>query len=211
MILVSHLVDDVRSRQFEQLYQIYARSLPSREQKSRAQIEALISRADYAVLAVEDEGQVIGFAIVQQSRMHPIALLEYMATDATRRGSGIGAHVFREVVTLVGSRTIIVEADSEREPDAADLPIRIRRINFYRRLGCRQLIDLPYILPLPGAGDPPLMDLLVFRNDMPASLAKTEVKQWLEAIYVDVYAQAADDARIDTMLKPIHGDAIAVG
>ncbi len=208
MPLTTHTVDDIRGRRFEQLYQIYAQSLPKREQKKRSEIEALVSRPDYAVLAIEEQEQVSGFAIVQVSPTQPIALLEYMATDPSRRSSGVGAHVFREVVTLAQSRTIIVEADSEREQDAADLPVRMRRKNFYRRQGCRQLRDLSYIFPLPGEGDPPLMDLLVFRQDMPASIAKRDVQQWLKAVYVEVYARAPDDPRLDAMLEPIHGSDV---
>jgi hypothetical protein len=192
------------------MYDIYAQSLPQREQKKRAEIESLLARPDYLILAFEEGGQVVSFAIVQQSPMEPIALLEYMATGSQSRNGGIGGHVFREVVRRAGNRTIIVEADSEREGDAIDLPLRIRRKTFYRRLGCRQLEGFGYILPLPGEGVPPLMDLLIYRDPTPDVIAADAVRHWLEAIYAEVYDRNRDDPRIDSMLSSLQASMIPV-
>lgn len=208
MSFVTHAIESTTGKRFEELYRIYADALPKREQKKRVEIEALVARPDYRFLAIEENGTVISFAIVQISSSQPIALLEYMATDSSRRNTGVGAHVFGEVVNLVDTRTLIVEADSERETDADDLAIRVRRKNFYRRLGCRQLKDVHYILPLPGEGDPPLMDLLAFRKNMPRSVARDDVKQWLAAIYAEVYAQSAADPRLELILSNRHSNDI---
>ncbi len=202
MTLTTTTIQDANEPRFPTLYAIYAQSLPKREQKKRTEIEALLARTDYLILTVEDDSRVVSFAIVQISTTAPIALLEYMATEPTRRNSGIGAFVFGDVVRRVGDRTILVEADLERQGDARDLELRIRRKAFYRRLGCRQLDGLAYDLPLPGEGDPPLMDLLIFRDPMPKSLATETVRHWLEAIYSEVYRQSPYDPRITRMLNP---------
>lgn len=196
------IVSDIHDRRFEELYRIYVEALPPREQKKRNEIEQLLARPDYRFMVIEDEGKVVSFAIVHLSPSQPIALLEYMATDNQRRNSGLGSHVFQEVTSLAAERTLIVEADSEREADAADLEIRIRRKNFYRRLGCRQIIGLNYILPLPGEGEPPLMDLLAYKNSMPSIVSAPEVESWLIAIYTEVYAQKATDPRLAIMVSP---------
>jgi ribosomal protein S18 acetylase RimI-like enzyme len=208
-LIVSQLTDPA-DRRFPQMYNIYAQSLPPREQKKRAEIEALLARPDYLILAFEDIGQVVSFAIVQLSPTEPIALLEYMATDPQSRHGGIGGHVFREVMRRAGNRVIIVEVDSEREVEAEDVPLRIRRKTFYRRLGCRRLEGLGYILPLPGEGAPPLIDLLVYCDPTPDVIAADAVRRWLVAIYAEVYDKNRDDPRIDSMLSSLQACAIPV-
>jgi GNAT superfamily N-acetyltransferase len=210
MTLATTQLEDAGDPRFPSLLAIYAQSLPKREQKKRTEIEALVARPDYLVLAVEDDRRVVGFAIVQISPTAPIALLEYMATDPTRRSSGIGAVLFADIVHRVGNRTILVEADSERQSDARDLDQRLRRKSFYRRLGCRQLDGLAYDLPLPGEGKPPLMDLLLFRDPMPNAVPTETVQLWLQAIYSEVYGQSPDDSRIARMLEPFHQAEICV-
>jgi hypothetical protein len=94
--------------------------------------------------------------------------------------------------------------------EAKDLPLRIRRKTFYRRLGCRQLEGLGYILPLPGEGDPPLMDLLIYRDPAPDVIATDAVRRWLEAIYAEVYDRNSDDPRVDSMLSSLQASTIPV-
>ncbi len=210
MNLRTEVVENAGGSTFARVYEIYAQSLPKREQKTRAEIEALVARPDYMILAVWQDNSVVSFAIAQVSVAAPIALLEYMATAPANRSAGLGSHVFGEVARCVGERTIVVEVDSERESDARDVAIRARRKSFYRRLGCRQLVGLAYILPLPGKGDPPLMDLLVYHNPIPSAVSRDEVRRWLTAIYVEVYGQSDSDPRIAAMLTPLQEAAILI-
>ncbi len=204
MTLHTFVVKDVNTTRFEQLYQIYTSSLVPREQKKRHEIEGLIARSDYRFLAIENGFGVVSFAILHLSTTEPIALLEYMATDASRRNEGLGAHTFREVTKFIDQRAMLVESDSDREANAEDLAIRVRRKNFYQRLGCRQIEKLHYILPLPGEGDPPLMDLLIFDPEGRDKIDGMTTRRWLTSIYMEVYGQRNDDPRIAAMIDGHH-------
>ena len=97
-----------------------------------------------------------------------------------------------------------MEQDGEGVPDRA---VRARRIAFYRRLGCRRVDGLAFILPLPSPGPALLLDLMV------AGFAAAEVphallRRWLTEIYTGVYGCGADDPRIEAMLATTPDPAI---
>ena len=69
-------------------------------------------------------------------------------------GAGIGGLLFGETAQLLlheasPPRFLIVEVDSPREA-SPDQATRLRRQQFYRRVGCLRFDWIDYILPLPG-------------------------------------------------------------
>jgi hypothetical protein len=94
---------------------------------------------------------------------------------------------------------VVLEIDSDREA-SADRAIRTRREGFYRRLGCRRIAGLRYLMPLAGEGPAPEMDLFVHTSEAAGGIARAELRRWLESIYRDVYRCPQDDPRIAQML-----------
>lgn len=188
--------DDPR---FAAFLAIYEEALPARERKTVAQLAHDLTRPATRLLMLEDADAVIGFALVHVGA--GFALLEYMAIRRDRRSAGLGARLFAEATALAGDAPLLIEVDSPRERAARDLSIRLRRIDFYRRCGCRTVRGLDYVLPLPGEGAPPLMDLMAYTAA--PKLRTMDLARWLSAIYADVYAQPNDDPRIVAMLAPL--------
>ncbi len=194
---------------FRQLYAIYAASIAAREQKRESWIAAMIDAPDYRVWVAKAGGLVRGFSILFVPAAGGFALLEYMAVAPDQRNHGLGAELFRQtmkqaVTPEARSLPVVLEVDSDRE-DASDRALRTRRERFYRRLGCLRLAGLRYLMPLPGEGAPPEMDLLVYAAKplgRPAwsEVPRSEVKRWLETIYRDVYHCPPDDPRLAQML-----------
>jgi GNAT superfamily N-acetyltransferase len=195
---------------FRQLYAIYAASIAAREQKRESWIAAMIDAPDYRVWVAKAGGLVRGFSILFVPAAGGFALLEYMAVAPDQRNHGLGAELFRrtveQAVTAEGRKLpALLEVDSDRE-DASDRALRTRRERFYRRLGCLRIAGLHYLMPLAGEGSPPEMDLFVYRAEPLGSPAHSEVprsqvKQWLETIYRDVYHCAPDDPRLAEMVS----------
>lgn len=185
------------SSSFEEFYRIYKESIAVREQKPRDQIAALIERPDYRLLLARRSGRIVGFSVVFLPRHEPFALLEYMAIQEAERSGGIGAELFRRSLL---DRPVLLEVDSDQSGDWA---INHRRILFYRRLGCRRVEGLSYILPLPLEGPPPEMDLMIHVPPATDRLSKSELERWLKVIYRDVYGCSADDFRIDQMMESV--------
>jgi hypothetical protein len=196
------LLADSEGDRFRQFFDIYASSLPAREQKSRSEIAAMLHRRDYRIYLLENGAEVLGFSILFLAEREPMALLEYMATRADQRNAGLGARAFQAGLAAVAGRRLLVEVDSPRE-DSPDRAIRERRQRFYGRQGCLLIQGLPYVLPLPGEGKPPLMDLMLHLNGDSKPVSRERLQSWLGVIYEAVYGQSPGDRRIATMLRDV--------
>lgn len=194
---------------FRQLFAIYAASITPREQKPEDWLRAMVLAPEYRVWIAQDAGQVLGFSILFVPPGKGFALLEYMAVASDRRGHGFGGRLFRRTVeravTPQGAELpVLLEVDSDREA-SSDQAVRTRRLRFYRRLGCLKIAGLRYLMPLPGAGSAPEMDLMIYRAAPAAAapLPRGDLERWLQTIYQDVYRVSPDDPRIARMLQPL--------
>lgn len=192
---------------FREFYEVYAASIVAREQKSESWICEMVHKPDYKILLMKRDGQVKGFSILFLPRSQSFGLLEYMAVVRAERNRGLGAELFRRSMehahTPAGQPIpILLEVDSDRE-QGLDQKLKTRRQQFYRRLGCLRIAGLDYILPLPGDGPPPEMDLLIYPAGNVRQLLRSDLEQWLKTIYQDVYHCSPDDPRIKRMLQGI--------
>jgi hypothetical protein len=199
-------LDATDDRSFEELYRIYVESIPIREQKPKAEIAAMVRRPDYRILLAKRDGRVIGFSVLFLPLREPFGLLEYMAVQAADRDGGVGAALFhrslQEIASLQGEAPVLLEVDSELS-SSPEREILQRRQRFYRRLGCRRVEGLSYLLPLPTEAPPPEMDLLVYVPRSIRSLPKSWLERWLKIVYQEAYGCSPEDARIVRMLEPV--------
>ncbi len=189
-----------QSPAFDAFYAIYEEALPAGERKSRGALAALVARRDYSVLALVAEGTVRAFAIVFLSATADVGLLEYMATEKGWRNARLGERLFHAARARMGDRVMLVEVDSERE-DAKDRDIRVRRKDFYLRLGCKQIAGVDYVMPMVSSERPPVMDLLYHDGGRGVSVTKDLLRTWLTTIYIEVYDRSGDDPAIEAMVS----------
>ena len=196
-------IQDSYGGDFEALYSIYSRALPARERKSRDALISMMSRPGYAFSVARSGDRILGFSIVFISSSVEMALLEYMAVDEQMRSSGIGTALFQharhQASGVNGSKPILIEVDSDRA-EIAEHNVSARRKIFYRRLGCREIQGLRYVMPLAGSGPPPAMELLVCGLEG-STISTYRLREWLQAIYTEVYGCSAGDVRIQRMLS----------
>jgi GNAT superfamily N-acetyltransferase len=187
------------SPEFDEFFAIYEEALPAAERKSRDAIAQILERNDYKIYVVQSQSHVVAFSIVFMSNTSPVALLEYMATKKGMRNAGLGARLFEHAVEAKGERTLLVEVDSERE-QAKDNDLRVRRKNFYLRLGCKQIQGLDYLMPQVSDARPPVMDLLYYSSGEELTIDQSTLRSWLGAIYSEVYGRSRDDENINNMI-----------
>jgi ribosomal protein S18 acetylase RimI-like enzyme len=188
-----HRALSAREPEFDELVRIYTEALPASERKSEEALRRMIERPEYVFLAALDAGAVVGFALAIAFIDSDAALLEYLAVDRERRGMGIGGSLFRAAVAWNGlcSRYLLVEVESEAA----------RAKRFYRQLGARQIEGLAHQMPQVSNAEPPLMDMLVYRDELPDSIDKARLRGWIAACYGQVYGVAESDPRIGAMLN----------
>jgi GNAT superfamily N-acetyltransferase len=192
---------------FREVFSIYTASITPREQKPEDWLRAMVVAPEYRVWIAQDGGRVLGFSILFVPPAEGFALLEYMAVEADRRGQGFGGELFRRTVEQVAARQgderpVLLEVDSDREA-SSDQAARSRRLRFYRRLACLKIAGLRYLMPLPGVGPVPEMDLMIYRAVPAAPLPRGDLQRWLQTIYRNVYHVSPDDPRIARMLRPL--------
>jgi ribosomal protein S18 acetylase RimI-like enzyme len=192
---------------FRELFSIYAASITPREQKPEDWLRAMVVAPEYRVWIAQDGGRVLGFSILFVPPAEGFALLEYMAVAADRRGQGFGEKLFRRTVEQAATRhgderPVLLEVDSDREA-SSDQAMRSRRLRFYRRLACLKIAGLRYLMPLPGVGPAPEMDLMIYRDVTATQLPRGDLQRWLQTIYQGVYRASPDDPRIARMLQPL--------
>ncbi|HET6843334.1 MAG TPA: GNAT family N-acetyltransferase [Candidatus Angelobacter sp.] len=188
---------------FAEFYRIYTESIAEREQKSKDWICEMVRRHDYRFFLLKRDGHVIGFSILYLSHSEEFDLLEYMAIAAAHRNEGLGSELFRRSMSHATRRgqhvPVLLEVDADREA-CPDQTLRARRQKFYRRLGCLRLAELAYILPVPGEGPPPYMDLMIYPDGDLSLIPKSVLERWLRIIYQNVYGCSSDDPRVNQML-----------
>jgi hypothetical protein len=158
----------------------------------------MVLRPDYKILLAKRDGVVIGFSVLFLPLQESFCLLEYMAVQTMHRNSGVGSALFRR--SIQGETPMLVEVDSELS-NSPDQEIRRRRQQFYRRLGCRRIEGLSYLLPLPVEGPPPEMVLMVHVSTATSSIPKPTLEHWLKVVYKEVYGCSSDDFRIARMME----------
>lgn len=188
---------------FSALYSIYSQAIATSEQKPRPAVEAMTQNRNYRLFIASSEERIVGFSIFYLSDARDFALLEYMAVRESAQGQGIGSTLFQKSVNAIektdGRCPVLMEIDSDREV-TPDRITRLRRIRFYKNLGCRRIVGLAYIMPSVGKGVPPQMDLYFF-GEKAANIAKPDLRRWLTTIYREVYRCPEGDPRIDVMLS----------
>lgn len=192
-------VRDSTSSEFDELCRIYETSIAARERKSREGLAAMVERSDYEAVVLKLDGATVGFSVTFQA--DSFVLLEYLAIRDGLRGSGLGSLLFRHFGESANA-PVLLEVDAVSE-DARTEDAALQRQRFYRRMGCRRLEEVHYMLPLPGEGPPPAMDLFAWSKSSLDRVSRSTLREWLETIYTRVYGAAARDVRISKTLSDL--------
>lgn len=197
-----------------QVLAIYQQAIEPSEQKPAARFAAHIADPRYLTVVSRDiAGAVGGFALMAFLAGDRFWLLEYLAIREDQRAHGAGAALFNAAAAAAQRRApgalCVLEVDQPDAPKTAGND-PVRRLKFYRNLGCRKIGGLSYLLPLDHAGAPPPMQLLIHGRADETALAHEDASDIVRALYTEVYAQAGDDPRIAAMLAPSAGRAFAL-
>ena len=199
-----HRVDSSSDPNFAPLSRIYAESFPEAERKSVAKLSQMIERSAYQFLTASQQDSVVGYSIAARLQDCDACLLEYLSVDREHRGQGIGQFLFAKTAESrpVADRILLIEVESDKN-ESAEKAIRTRRKSFYRKLGCREIPFLKYLMPQVSTGTLPPMDWMVYHPSLPQSIEKARVRHWLESCYEQVYNVSAGDPRIEFMLDAL--------
>lgn len=139
------LVKALTKERQDRIYRLYLTAFPKSEQKP---FRILVDKQEEGIvdlLSIEEDGRFLGLAIMV--RYLDMVLLDYLAIDDGVRNGGYGSLTLQALLESYSGLRMILEIDSTREEQAADLAVRVRRKEFYLRNG---LTELPYQVNLWG-------------------------------------------------------------
>ncbi|MGI9376934.1 MAG: GNAT family N-acetyltransferase [Tsuneonella suprasediminis] len=190
-------ITDAGDWRFAPIAELYERAFPPSERKPEAFLNDVVVRSDYVLFAATIGEEIAGFSVLYVSNAG-FGLLEYMAVNERLRGHGVGGKLFRETARHCPVPMVLeVEA-----PNEGGDSIEARRVEFYRRLGCRMVPQLCYRMPQLGVELPPPMRLML-TNYAPDTIDKAQLGDWIGDIYSGVYDRRASDPAVAEMLSPL--------
>jgi GNAT superfamily N-acetyltransferase len=186
--------------------------MPSEEREPREVILASVQAGDAVLTRARRDAATIGFAVTHLLKHPPAAFLVYLAVAPNQRGGGIGSRLFEhawvtaESVAAGRSSKLLGMTweidDPQRAPDDAERQRRVKRSEFFTRLGGAPLAAA-YFQP-PVNGPKPVPMLLMWRGQQ--GRAAPAVTDLVRAIYFEKYgaANGIATAILEELLKRLH-------
>ncbi len=145
-------VCDLSSDDFKMAMKIYSASFPEAERRPRAAIEDALRRGKIHLIVGRIGGKVRTMALLYPVYGTQFVLVDYIATSQEIRGRGIGGKLLHSAFDLIdellpdGRKFDYLLAEAENPSSDVD-ETRVRRIEFYRRLGMKELEGVRHLLP----------------------------------------------------------------
>lgn len=128
----------------EELAQVYDRDLreafPPQELKPLHAMEKMRERGAYAPLcAVDDGGEMLGYAFLWKHQGGGYVLLDYLCVPARLRNGGIGAKILQAVLDYYPAGIVLLAESEAPVGDPERDRMILRRLDFYVRSGASAL------------------------------------------------------------------------
>ncbi len=154
---------------------LYESAFPEDERRDFDEWMYLLeNQEEFEVFAIYDENEAVGFITVWG--WDSWRYVEHFAIDNSRRGGGIGANAFEQLLNM-DKRPLILEV----EPPTDE--ISKRRISFYERQGMKIHEDYEYIQPA-YSKDKKALPMRLMTYDVPEG---TDLSEPVRLMYRDVY------------------------
>lgn len=184
---------------------LYDTSFPADERTPKDELLKLLESGAILLHRTTNElGELLCFSIVYP--MSNFALLSYIATDQTKRSSGVGSKHMKELLEILkkaypDSLGLVLEIESTRQSnlESTEKTNRQRRLNFYVRLGAKRLCRT-YVWPSYATkGTYRLAELMWFDFD-PATIDDPHLPGIVTELYTKGYGAQADDPILELVV-----------
>ena len=204
-----NLLPDHLAQQVEQIYQA---SFPPGVRKPFAEIVSALATGDEVLYIAVREHQVLGFAVLALLAARSVLFLDTMAVSETARDQGVGSQIFQDILLKAQTDRRITGMILEVEPpetagEEADVLLRERRIEFYRRNGA-ELVAGSQVYRIPeisGAGSVPMQLMWMPLNSADGVLSPRKLRQLIILIFAQVYERTREDALLQSILENLPG------
>ncbi|MCC7527794.1 MAG: hypothetical protein IT342_04690 [Candidatus Melainabacteria bacterium] len=184
---------------------LYNSAFPADERTPLEELQRLLDAGSILLHRTTNKsGELLCFSIVYP--MSNFALLSYIASDSTKRSTGIGSKHMKRLLEILKSGYpeflgLVLEIESTRQHglEAAEKTARQRRLAFYQRLGAKRLCRT-YVWPSYSLkGTYRLAELMWFDFD-PATIDDPHLPGIIKELYTKGYGAQADDPILELVV-----------
>jgi len=171
---------------------LYEASFPLDERMSVTEVRTLLANGTMLLHKTTDaQGGLQCFSLV--TVLSNFILLAYIATDQTKRSSGVGSKHMKALIALLQKTYptylglfLEIESTKEKNLSTDEDKARKRRLAFYQRLHCKRLTGREYLLPSYAPGTAARQgELLWFEFNGPVSDCAV-----IQAVIAEIYTKA---------------------
>jgi GNAT superfamily N-acetyltransferase len=185
----------------EQVRELYESAFPIEEKREFAIIlEMLKSNEEILFFCLnEDRTKILAFAIFWKFHFSERYLLDYYAVAPECRSLGIGSEFLQRLLVnpIFQNAEIIFEIEN---PDYKDKDLsKLKRAQFYGKLGCKVISDFTYFLPSLNDCEPANMILLNYSREAKYNISKNELENICTDLYKNLYR--LDDKDTDEIIR----------
>ena len=126
------MIKEAVNGQLEWIYKLYMESFPENERKPFQLIEEKVKEGKMEILAIEEEGRLVGLAIA--ILYQDMVLLDYFAMHQNDRGKGLGGEAIEQLKKRYQNKRLFLEIEILDER-ADNYNERVRRKAFYLNHG----------------------------------------------------------------------------
>jgi len=186
-------VEQYHSQRFREAMRLYRAEFAHDTGLPIARIRALLKEGNYQLFIVQQEQQVLGFALVWICQKPAFVHLDYFAVVDEWKGRGIGTALYRW----------LTEHLSELCPRAQLLTLEVEDdlIPFYQRSRTQLLSEVSYLFPGPHGSVP--MHLMVYDKRSRATLDRATVRNIIRGLYCGLHRRSKQDILLLSCLKNI--------
>jgi hypothetical protein len=172
---------------------LYEASFPLDERMSIKEVRSLLASGTMLLHKTSDgQGALQCFSLVTVLRTN--VLLAYIATDQTRRSSGVGSKHMKTLIDLLKKlyptylgMFLEIESTKEKNLSVDEDKARKRRLAFYQRLHCKRMLGKEYLLPSYAPGIPARQGELLWSEFGGSLDSDATLKTVIAEIYTKAY------------------------
>ncbi|GEM_PF-7238 len=184
--------------QRERVHAIYLDAFPAQQRLPFDELVRTAGSGDRLFLVALDPAGPVGFATLSRLTTVASTLLEYLAVERTRRGTGVGTSLWRQLPPALAAwgapLRLVLEVEDPDEPGIAptEAEHRQRRMRFYAHHGVTVLPCAEYVMPTVDGGAEPMrlmyLDGTTAQQRQPDGLPDGEaLRQLVLALYTEGY------------------------
>jgi GNAT superfamily N-acetyltransferase len=194
-------IREASHKDFKEAIKIYEESFPSNERQSTDTIKKRIEKNLYKMLIGRSKDKVVFMTLLYPLKNTDFILLDYMVTDEIFRNKGVGTKFIKNILKKISSKYLILEVENPRYGNNKEQ--RERRVNFYKRLGAKEMKDVRYILPPLSGNIPTEMILMVLPEYGRGKMDSSLVKKLIIQMYKELYDRNENDDLLNSFVNDI--------